>query len=65
MRLILDLLTSAPRAPVTGDLELAVEDAYDGVGCDEREGFLTSVRDGVVILVEAQVGRFSRGDGAN
>lgn len=64
--LVLELLSRIVRANVTSNLALPIEHAHEGVRGDDGESLPdVDVRDGIVVSVEADVGRFPRGDGSH
>jgi hypothetical protein len=64
VRFVLDLLPGVPRPLMPRDLLVAVEYADGRVGRDECQRLSDErVRDGVVVAIEANVGRLARSDG--
>jgi hypothetical protein len=60
---VFDLATPLPGAHVRGDFVVAVEDAHESVGGDEGQRLSReSVRDRVVVAVEAEIGRLARAE---
>lgn len=60
MGLIFDLAALVPGPRMASDFGIAVEHPHDGLGGDERERLSDErMRDRIIVLVEAKVGRFA------